>query len=55
MCNQLEWQQVIRNALRNSHQCEILLDLLEELWHRADPILSVHDLARQRGIEMGLL
>lgn len=55
MCNNLELQQVIRNALRNSHQCEILLDLLEELWHRADPTLSVHDLARGRGIEMGLL
>lgn len=55
MCHKPEWQQTIRNAFLNSHQCEILLSLLEELWRRADTSLSVHDLARQRGIEMGLI
>ncbi|CAG8010956.1 unnamed protein product [Penicillium salamii] len=53
--HKLDWQQMIRNSLKTSHQCEILLSLLEELWQRADPSLSVHDLARQRGIEMGLV
>jgi hypothetical protein len=55
LCHKPEWQQSIRNGLLNSHQCEILLSLLEELWRRAEPGLSVHDLARQRGIEMGLV
>ncbi|KAJ5338230.1 hypothetical protein N7452_004958 [Penicillium brevicompactum] len=55
LCRKPEWQQMIRTSLRTSHQCEILLGLLEEIWQRADPSLSVHDLARQRGIEMGLL
>ncbi|KAK9852402.1 hypothetical protein MYU51_008133 [Penicillium brevicompactum] len=55
LCRKPEWQQMIRTSLRTSHQCEILLSLLEEIWQRADPSLSVHDLARQRGIEMGLL
>ncbi|KAJ5860948.1 uncharacterized protein N7529_008258 [Penicillium soppii] len=55
LCHKPEWQQIIRNSLLDSRQCEILLSLLEELWQRADSSLSVHDLARQRGIEMGLI
>jgi hypothetical protein len=55
LCHKPEWQQTIRNVLLNTHQCDLLLSLLEELWQRADPGLSVHDLARQKGIEMGLL
>lgn len=55
LCHKPEWQQMIRNCLGTSHQSEILLSLLEEIWQRADPSLSVHDLARQRGVEMGLI
>jgi hypothetical protein len=55
LCRKPEWQQTIRKGLLGSHQCEILLSLLEELWQKEDPNLSVHGLARQRGLEMGLL
>ncbi|CAI7663618.1 unnamed protein product [Penicillium glandicola] len=55
LCRKLEWKQTIRKALIDSHQCQILLSLLEELWQKEDSDLSVHDLARQRGLEMGLL
>ncbi|KAJ5206889.1 hypothetical protein N7472_003337 [Penicillium cf. griseofulvum] len=55
LCRKPEWQQTIRKALLGSHQWEILLSLLEELWQKEDPNLSVHGLARQRGLEMGLL
>ncbi|CAG7917408.1 unnamed protein product [Penicillium olsonii] len=55
LCQKPDWQQLIRCSLKDSHQCEILLSLLEELWQQTDPGLNVHDLARQRGIEMGLL
>lgn len=55
LCRKPEWQQIIRNGLVDCHQCEILLSLLEELWQKEDPNLSVHELARQRGLEMGLI
>ncbi|KAJ5170364.1 uncharacterized protein N7500_003147 [Penicillium coprophilum] len=55
LCCKPEWQQTIRKALLDSHQCEILLSLLEELWRKEDPNLNVHELARQRGLEIGLL
>ena len=55
LCRKPEWQQSIRKGLLGSHQCGILLSLLEELWQKEDPNLSVHELARQRGLEMGLI
>ncbi|KAJ5503405.1 hypothetical protein N7463_006279 [Penicillium fimorum] len=55
LCHKPEWKQSIREGLLGSHQCEILLSLLEELWQKEDPNLSVHELARRRGLEMGLL
>ncbi|KAJ5964317.1 uncharacterized protein N7479_004193 [Penicillium vulpinum] len=55
MCRKPEWQEIIRKTLIDSHQSEILLSLLEELWQKEDPNLSVHELARQRGLEMGLI
>lgn len=55
MCHKPEWQQIIRKGLLGSHQCETLLSLLEELWKKEDPNLSVHELARQKRLEMGLI
>ncbi|KAJ5824139.1 hypothetical protein N7447_006479 [Penicillium robsamsonii] len=55
LCRKPEWKQPIRKVLLGSHQCQILLSLLEELWQKEDPNLNVHELARQRGLEMGLL
>ncbi|KAJ5498088.1 hypothetical protein N7453_007139 [Penicillium expansum] len=55
LCGKPEWQQTIRKGLLGSHQCEILLSLLEELWQKGDPNLSVHELARQKGLDMGLI
>ncbi|KXG53693.1 uncharacterized protein PGRI_007430 [Penicillium griseofulvum] len=55
LCHKPEWQQTIREGLLGSNQSEILLSLLEELWQKKDPNLSVHELARQKGLEMGLL
>ncbi|KAJ5675539.1 hypothetical protein N7462_008436 [Penicillium macrosclerotiorum] len=50
-----QWQRTIRSCVLGSRQDEILLDILEELWHRNDPMLDVDDIARARGVEMGLL
>ncbi|KAK5788771.1 hypothetical protein VI817_009729 [Penicillium citrinum] len=55
MCENRQWQKTIRNCFLGSRQDEILLDLLEEMWTRADPDLNVDDLAREREMEMGLL
>ncbi|KAJ5376804.1 hypothetical protein N7509_013690 [Penicillium cosmopolitanum] len=48
-------QKAIRTCTFGSRQDEILLSLLEEMWRRNDPDLNVDDLARERGLEMGLL
>lgn len=50
-----ECQKTIRRCTLGSTQDDILLDLLEEMWQRGDPDLNVDDLARERGLEMGLL
>lgn len=54
-CKNPDWQNTIRKCVSGSRQDEILLDLLQEMWRREDPNLSVDDLARERGFEMGLL
>jgi hypothetical protein len=51
----LDCQKAIRRCVLGSRQDEILLSLLEEMWQRGDPDLNVDDLARERGLEMGLL
>lgn len=50
-----QWQQTLRYCASGSRQEEILLSLLEEMWQRNDPTFDVDDLARARGVEMGLL
>ncbi|KAJ5090615.1 hypothetical protein N7532_009299 [Penicillium argentinense] len=55
MCENPQWQSTIRKCVLGSRQDEILLGLLEEMWLRKDSDLSVDDLARERGVEMGLL
>lgn len=49
------FQETIRTCSLGSYQDHILLDILEELWRRNDPFLDINDLARARGVEMGLL
>lgn len=55
MCKNVQWQKTIQNCFLGSRQDQILLDLLQEMWTRADPDLNVDDLARERQMEMGLL
>ncbi|KAJ6044886.1 hypothetical protein N7499_007390 [Penicillium canescens] len=55
LCRKPEWQQAIRKEFSQSHQCQILLSLLEELWRKGDPAIDIHELARSKGLEMGLL
>lgn len=55
ICRNPQWQQTIRDCSQGSRQEKILLGLLEEMWQRNDPTLDVDDLARERGLEMGLL
>jgi hypothetical protein len=50
-----QWQQTIRRSSLGSRQDEILLDILEEVWHRGDSKIDIDDLARARDVEMGLL
>ena len=50
-----QWQTTIRKCAKSSHQSDILLGLLEEMWDRSDPDVDVNGLAREKGIEMGLL
>ncbi|OOQ84834.1 C6 finger domain protein [Penicillium brasilianum] len=50
-----QWQKVIRGCSLGSRQDDILLDLLEEVWQRGDSTLDINELARARGVEMGLL
>ncbi|KAJ5734463.1 hypothetical protein N7493_003249 [Penicillium malachiteum] len=52
ICKNTQWQETIRKCTLGSRQDEILLDLLEEMWQKNDPILSVDNLARARGVEM---
>jgi hypothetical protein len=49
------WQAIIRNRASESKQDEILLELLEEMWHKNDPSLHIDSLAQARDVEMGLL
>lgn len=55
MCENPQWQETIRKCSMGSRQDDILLGLLEEMWRREDSNLSVDDLARAQGVEMGLL
>jgi hypothetical protein len=55
LCRKPEWQQAIRKEFTQSHQCQILLGLLEELWGKGDPAIDIDELARSKGLEMGLL
>ncbi|KAJ5389630.1 uncharacterized protein N7496_000698 [Penicillium cataractarum] len=48
-------QKVIRECSLGSRQDDILLDLLEEVWRQGDSTLDINDLARAKGVEMGLL
>lgn len=48
-------QKVIRGCSLGSRQDDILLDLLEEVWRQGDSTLDINDLARAKGVEMGLL
>ncbi|KAJ6015487.1 hypothetical protein N7540_010078 [Penicillium herquei] len=41
ICQNSQWQETIRKCTLGSRQDEILLDLLEEMWRKNDPILSV--------------
>ncbi|KAJ5108059.1 hypothetical protein N7456_004734 [Penicillium angulare] len=50
-----QWQETIRKCAPGSIQHEILLELMEELWEKNDPLLNIDDLARAKGVEMGLL
>lgn len=50
-----QWQTTIWKCAKSSHQSDILLGLLEEMWDRSDPDVDVNGLAREKGIEMGLL
>lgn len=49
------WKDTIQSCLLGSPQDTILLDLLREMWQSNNKYLSVEDLARSRGVEMGLL
>lgn len=55
MRKHLQWQQTICRFSLGSRQDDILLEILQEVWHRDDSIINVNDLARKRGVEMGLL
>ncbi|KAJ5935276.1 hypothetical protein N7466_004823 [Penicillium verhagenii] len=55
LCENPEWQINIQKCMRGSRQHDLLLELLHEMWQKNDPILSVDDIARVKGIEMGLL
>lgn len=50
-----QFQETIRTCSFGSHQDHILLEILEEIWRRNDIGLDINDLARARGVEMGLL
>ncbi|KAJ5280807.1 hypothetical protein N7478_006179 [Penicillium angulare] len=50
-----QWQKTIRKCAPGSIQHEILLELMEELWEKNDNLLNIDDLARAKGVEMGLL
>ncbi|OQD84206.1 hypothetical protein PENANT_c013G01486 [Penicillium antarcticum] len=54
LCRKPEWQQFIRTTFAESHQCRILLNLLEEIWQKGDPALDIDELARSKELEMGL-
>lgn len=55
LCQNPQWQLTIRKCMLGTRQDEILFDLLQEIWQRNDPNLSIDSLARARGVEMGLL
>lgn len=55
MCQNPQWQQTIRRSSLGSRQDEILLGILEEVWHRGDSTLDINALAREKDVEMGLL
>ncbi|KAJ5757972.1 uncharacterized protein N7511_006666 [Penicillium nucicola] len=55
LCRRPEWQQIIRAAFAESHQCQILLGLLEDLWQNGDSDIDIDELARSKELEMGLL
>ena len=50
-----QWQKTLRACALGSRQDDVLFRLLDVLNQRNDPNLNVDDLARERGIEMGLL
>jgi hypothetical protein len=55
LCQNPQFQVMIRKCMLGTRQDEILYDLLQEMWQKNDPILSIDNLARARGVEMGLL
>ncbi|KAJ5659369.1 hypothetical protein N7507_005820 [Penicillium longicatenatum] len=55
LCQNPQFQVMIRKCMLATRQDEILYDLLQEMWQKNDPILSIDNLARARGVEMGLL
>ncbi|KAJ5173044.1 hypothetical protein N7492_005637 [Penicillium capsulatum] len=55
LCQHPEWQATLRRCALGSRQDDVVFDLLGDLWKRNDPDLNVDDLARSRGIEMGLI
>lgn len=50
-----QWQATLRSCALGSRQDDLTFNLLGEMWERNDPNLNVDDLARSRGIEMGLI
>ncbi|KAJ5375634.1 hypothetical protein N7517_007640 [Penicillium concentricum] len=55
MRQNLEWQEAIRRCSSGTRQDDMLLEILQELWLLDDSTLDINDLARARGVEMGLL
>lgn len=49
------WQQTIRRSSLGSRQDDILLGILEEVWHRGGSTLDINALVRAKDVEMGLL
>lgn len=50
-----QWQETIRRCSLGSRQDNILLDILQGVWQRGDSALDIYELARARGVELGLL
>jgi hypothetical protein len=50
-----QWQETIRRCSLGSRQNDMLLEILQDVWHLNDSMLDINDLACARGIGMELL